>query len=272
MQTEVVRGLVAGAVFTFWSGGYALAQGDGSVTLTYVSPSVLSVHEPATIEVVVKNDRTDTVALELGKNDVGNLQLTLRPPTGPIVAVDPRRPLPGILEEGFTNRPTWLQSSERRTYYMFLNEWFGSLDVEGQYQLEINFIGPVTTESGDDIAVARQASVVFTVGPLDLLELRGTCERLAQRARSSADAQEALRAAKALSYVRHPIAVEYLEWLIERGKVVESLAVEDWAIHALQRMAIPEARDALMRARLNTRPVTMKLVDAALLEMDTRPR
>ena len=118
--------------------------------------------------------------------------------------------------------------------------------------------------------MARVTSVNFTVAPFDATILRRTCERLVEVARSTTDPQEARRAAEQLTYVKHPLAVEYLGRLIERGRAVEVAAVALYAIRALEERGTLEARDALVLARSNAHPFALQMIDEALQRIDLK--
>jgi hypothetical protein len=245
-----------------------LSEQAPSVQFSCRSPGVLTQGEPVSIELLVHNASDGPAIITLGKNHVGNLQLTLRKPTGEVISVDPRSPRRP--DEIYTNVPVTLASGESRAFYILVDEWFGSLDEHGVYLLDINFIGTVRRSSGVHIDVSRAASVSFTVVPFDETVVRRTCERLVDVARSTTDPQEARRAAEQLTYVKHPLAVEYLGRLIERGRAVEVAAVEMYAIWALEERGTPEARDALVLARSRARLFALQMIDEARQRMDLK--
>ena len=88
---------------------WALGQA-ASVELSYRSPGVLTQGEPVSIELRVHNGLDEPASITLGKNHVGNLQLTLRKPTGEVISVDPR--FPRRPDETYLNVPVTLESGE----------------------------------------------------------------------------------------------------------------------------------------------------------------
>lgn len=259
----VTGGALAVAVLVF--GQSSPQQGASLVSMTYRVPATVTLREPVVVDLTLRSHADEPVSIELGRNNIGNLQLKLQKPDGAIVSVDPRRPK--TADHSYTDIPIILKPREQRSEPIVLDEWFGTLDTEGAYRLTIDFIGRAQTGEGRPIEIARTGSWSFQMVPRDEAVLRTSCARLLQIARTSTDADQARFAAKALSYVRDPIAVEYLERLIERGKKLEILSVDARGIAALEHMGTFEARDALLRARLKSQAVAAEEIDKALIRM-----
>jgi hypothetical protein len=238
--------------------GRAVAQEPPALSLIYRVPTTITVRQPVVVELSL------TTVIELGRNTVGNFQLKLRRPNGKTVVADPRRAKRA--DEGYSTGSITLNAGNERVEHIILDEWFGSFDAEGDYQLTIDFIGAART-SGRDVNLDRTATLKFEMLPRNPAVLAESCEQFTHVARTSKDASQARFAAKRLAFVRDPIAVEYLERVIEQGKALEIYDVEAAAIRALERMATPDARDALLRARLKSRPVAANEINDALIRM-----
>ena len=259
----VTGGALAVAVVVF--GQSSPQQGTSLLSLTYQVPAKVTLREPVVVDLTLRSHADVPVSIELGRNNIGNLQLKLQKPDGGIVSIDPRRPK--TADHSYTDIPIILKPREQRTEPILLDEWFGTMETEGAYRLTIDFIGRVQRGEGRPIEVVRTGSWPFQMVPRDEAVLRMSCARWLQIARTSPDGNQARFAAKALSYVRDPIAVEYLERLIQRGKRLEIFSVDVRGIAALEQMGTFEARDALLRARLKTQAVAAEEIDKALIRM-----
>jgi hypothetical protein len=193
-----------------------------------------TLNEPVFVDLFVTNQLREDVRLDLGPE---HLQFIVTSP-GETRKVLTRPPVEGIRPiSRVTLKPG--QVDRRR---ILLNEWY-SFDRSGTYTFEVKLAGPAETANGASILVPASGGVTLRILPRDPARLKAVCEELAKTAIGTSDVATATEAALALSYVRDPIAVPFLERVLKEAKLVGY-----HALTGLARIANSEAVRALIAA------------------------
>ncbi len=132
-----------------------------------------------------------------------------------------------------------LLPGESYSQVLVLNEWF-KFEELGTYRVDIRLLSSV--QSGGSVLANSSFS-----GRLEMLDrspekLDATCNDLMARLGAARSYKESSELALALSYVADPIAIPYLE------KVLEKRMVADIAVAGLKRLNSAESIQALIRA------------------------
>jgi hypothetical protein len=203
------------------------------IALKPVKPEY-TLNEPVFVDLVATNELREDVRLDLGPE---HLQFVVTSPDGTRTVLT-RPPAEGMRPiTRLTLKPG--QVDRRR---ILLNEWY-SFDRSGTYALEVKLDGPAQTTSGASIPAPASGGVTIRILPRDPARLKAVCEELAKTAIGASDVKTATEAALALSYVRDPIAVPFLERVLKEAKLVRY-----HALSGLARIANAEAVSALIAA------------------------
>jgi hypothetical protein len=184
----------------------ASLQSADSVSLEYGGTTQLTLHEPVIVNAIITNGLGQRLKVDLGKNYVGAFQLTLTRPDGSRRAVDPSRPRRA--DEASVGGTLVIEPFQRYSEPILLNDWF-DFSQTGAYDLSILFKGSIMPETGR-VSVPPEASLQITVLPFNERALRDRCEALLRELQQGKDADDWIRATKALAAVNHPIAVTFL--------------------------------------------------------------
>jgi hypothetical protein len=233
------------------------------VFLSYSAPSRLTLHEPVSVAVHVQNSSGEDVVADLGKDSFGYSQLTLQKPDGSSVKVDPKKPTKP--DEAYFSGRIQLGSGQRYTKETVLDQWF-DFSQEGLYRLRIDFEGTVRSASGQVINVSRVTTMVIRILPRSEKALRDTSDRLV-RQMQAVSAEEAILAARKLSFVRDPIAVDYIRQALDNPGRRE---LDGIAILGLERIGTDDAREALVHALGSQEPSTSRAALAALDRLNAK--
>jgi hypothetical protein len=258
------------AVITLLLGAAQITTQSPTVSMSYEVKRVLTLFEPVVLKLFIDNPRDTQLAVDLGRNFFGNLQLSLRKPDGRVVPADPSRPK--RLEDSHEGRHLLIDAGGQYSRRHTLDEWFDFEQV-GDYELTVMFTGSVHPGTGFDLGrqgasgfrsltwnewqnVQRShaaaidiptMSLRFRILPHNDAVLRGNCETLIQEAYSH-DWREAVSAANILAYMKGPTAAENLARLLDPQKPPYVSSVEFIAIEGLARAGTEQARLALLEA------------------------
>lgn len=196
-----------------------------------------SLHEPVVLHFSARNALAERVTIDLGWNRVGNISLTIVEPDGSTIH-------PVQQQRGGMSRVARVPLEAGASYAqdLLLNEWYG-FDQPGDYRIAIALAGEIHIDSGAVVEGPPPQEVALSVGPRNPVLLARACQELADKA-ISPEAESALDAAKALSYVADLIAVPYLGKLTRSGPFV--VIVRGMAINGLNRIAAAEGVQAVV--------------------------
>jgi hypothetical protein len=184
--------------------------------------------EPVLLQLRLQNEGTESVQIDLGSDFEGNVRFVVN-------GVD--QPPPGLPPEGGFSIPgkVTIQPGKSYSRRFLLNQW-SRFDQAGRYQVQFIL----------DSVPRLEATTTLVVAPQDPEALAKACARLARQAESH-EAEPALLAAKALSYVGDEACVDSLAEVVRK-----SFHGKEGAIAGLLRIgtepalrAIAESWDAL---------------------------
>lgn len=197
--------------------------------------SDVTLHEPIFADFSVHNGLDEAIQFDLGHNFKSSFQLTVTQPDGSVITV------PRLSEEGFglIGRVS-LEPKGRYDQRLLLNEWYAFAEP-GSYKIEGRLSAPIQTLSGREVNTSLLPSLSLRILPRNRERLRKVCQALLHTAVESADVSEATEAALALSHIRDPVAVPYLEEGLRRRRLLWP-----YAIPGLARIANAEAIEVLI--------------------------
>jgi len=182
--------------------------------------SAYSLHEPVVARLEVYNRTTAPMNLDLGKNAIGNLRVTVTDPTGH----REMRPPPPELPDGlsFPGGIT-LAAGGRYDKGLVLNDW-SDFTQSGRYTVRLDLLNQAASPNAAELS----ATSSLEVEPQDSAELRAACERLAQRALAGSGANADV-AAHALSFATDEVCLPAMARVFHAGfrpriSVVDGLA------------------------------------------------
>lgn len=170
--------------------------------------STYSLHEPVVATLEIYNRSAASMNLDLGKNAVGNLKVTVTDPTGHQGMRTPPPDLPDGLS--FPGGIT-VAASSRYDKDLVLNDWYDFMQ-SGRYTVRLDLLNQAASPN----TAALSATSSLEVGPQDSAELRATCERLAQRALASRGANADV-AAHALSFAANEVCLPAMAQVFHGG-------------------------------------------------------
>jgi hypothetical protein len=245
------RDCVSGVCTTILVALGALEAAQGSVMLSYVVPTEISLGEPVLIQATFANSSNRRVEADLGWNGVGNFRFVVSQPGAAPASVTPTRP-GGLVAGG---RYT-VAAGDVRRQTIVLSRWF-DFPTEGLYDVAIRFEGTIRTLDGQSIEVNREHRYPIRVLPRDERRLRNTLELLLQAAvqPSSSDWPAA---GVALASTKDPVVVPFLLSLANDPRLATT------AVYGLAHVDGAEARAALEELSRSATPEIASLSKAAL--------
>jgi hypothetical protein len=179
-----------------------------------------SLREPVVATLEIHNRTTASMDLDLGKNAIGNLRVTVTDPTGHQEMRTPAPELPDGLS--FPGSIT-LAASGHYDKDLVLNDWH-DFTQPGRYTVRLDLLNQVAIPN----TTALSTTSSLEVGPQNSAELRATCERFAQRAIAGSGATADV-AAHALSFAADEVCLPAMARVFHAGfgpriSVVDGLA------------------------------------------------
>jgi hypothetical protein len=207
-------------------------------TMSYLLPAQLTVREPVILDVTVRNDLTETIAVDFGTGGVSEFNFGIQKPDGsrtPIHLTTTRPP--GELSWFEPVGPISIQSGTSVSRSIVLSE-VADFSQIGSYEVTIRFGGSVRTLSNGSVNVLREVRHTLHVLPRNEDALRHACDELAREAKDP-DAVHRGRAVAALASIGDAIVIPYLL------EVARSDPFASREVDALVRLGGPDARRAL---------------------------
>jgi hypothetical protein len=221
-----------------------------------IQPSRITLHEPVELTFDVTNNAQNSVQIDLGRDRKENFKITLTTPTGGKIQ------LPQLRKSGLTRFPeVTIEAGENYHQTLVLNEWYDFKQV-GYYKIEVELAKPALS-NGAVVAGQQPFDLTLNVDPRDEIALANRCESLAADILEFPSYEVAAERALALSYVNDPVAVPYLKRILLANKLVEPIAIQ-----GLERIATPDAVQALGSALTITMDPTSALARAALSKIE----
>lgn len=214
----------------------------------------ISLNEPVSLNLVVQNNSPEPIKLDLGNDRKGDFQFNVTRPDGKAISLPPRRN-GGFRRVGLVA----IEPSQEYRQKLLLNEWI-DFSLVGRYDIEVRLFHPGLLQQEtvpDDLFTFR---ITLTVRPRDPAHLEAVCAYLAGQVESAPSYESATESAVALSYVRDPVAVPYLQMVLHARPLVDGFAID-----GLERIANEAAVRVLISALATSEtPETARLARAAL--------
>ena len=248
-------------------------RGD-EVTVTYSFASrKFTLHEPVVLQLKIMNATSQPIQLSLGKNYNENFIVSFIGPSG--ATVQPRQ----IREPGFgATGQVRIEPGETFKKNLLLNQWI-EFDSPGKYEIEVRLAKAIENTQADPSVRMGSFHDTIEIAAEDSVRLNEVCAALASQVEMASSYQEAADAAQALSSVKDPIAIPYLERALFSKQLVEPIVIDslervgsDKAVQvlilALTRLPNDEivlVRNSLERVRDKTSdPATKQEIERAL--------
>jgi hypothetical protein len=224
----------------------------------------LSMNEPVMVNFKIQNDSNRTFKVDLGKNRKESFLLTVRRPDGTTISV-PHRRSGGLGRMG----SVVVDAGQEYRQKLLLNEWT-QFSLVGKYDIKIALASPVVAGDGvgneDSNPSEFSSEVKLLISPRDPVQLKETCESLAGQVERASSYEQAAQPALALSYVRDPIAVPYLDRVLHARRLVEV-----FAISGLEAIANEDAvRTMISALSIHEPPETASIARAGLESIEEK--
>lgn len=229
--------------------------------------TALTVNEPVLVKFSVENGLAEAVLIDVRLNDhgYGGFRATIERPDGRTEEGPKRR-----TDELVSGTTTSVGPFASFSKVILANKWF-DFDVPGRYFLDIETTQPFVTQGGVTLPLPARGRLTIEVGPRDPTKLRQICDDLTRKALNSPSAPEGLEAAEALSKIRDPIAVPFMDqaleqaplwWMMIRGleRIADTQAVDRLIAH-LDSPSLPireEVHDTLLAIERKTEDDTIR--------------
>lgn len=221
--------------------------------------SAFTLHEPVIISMEIRNNLTESISFDLGRDRKQNFLFFVTMPNGY------KMQLPEIRKSGFSRSGVVnLNAAQSYKQSLLLNEW-SQFDKIGRYEIEATMTGPIRYEQSNQDEGRQASRFSIEILPLNDRELKKACASLADAIESSESYEEAAEDANALSHVQDEIAIPYLRKALLATKLVEPIAIE-----GLERIGSYEAVEALVsgfQVKYNNTPT---LIGSALLRIEDK--
>jgi len=217
------------------------------------------------IDFVVNNTSAETLEFDLGPDRKENFRLTLTRPDRTTRANQLQ--INGPAREGKITIPPG-QSYRQK---LLVNEWF-DISQQGTYTVSVEMITPIRSKKGQVITNGANGRFTIQVLSRDPNKLGEVCDALFNQMMTSDEYELVCESAVALSFIKDPVVVPYLERMLKTDKMVELVAIQGLArindreavevlINALklQKYGISvSARSALSRIEVETKDPSLK--------------
>jgi len=214
-----------------------IATGGPQFGMTVAPPSApVGVNEPIFAALTLDNPTAEEITVDLGLNGTSNLALTISTPIGEVITQ--------VLDQGSVGLPGKVSLAPGGTFVakLLLNEWY-NFPVTGTYQIKLT-LDDAAAATGVVGANQPSTEVSVQVGPHDPASVTRLAQQLANEAITGPSLEDRMGAARTLSYVVDPLAVDSLVRVLQQGSMVAHYAVD-----RLGRIGNPAAIDALTAAR-----------------------
>lgn len=259
MKTSILGVLVGVGILLFVNSGIAALSDKGGLTLSLnESGNAVVLRAPVYVELVISNELVEPREVDLGAGQKAALVLTISKDGQhegsfryPIVS--------GLSRIGWIKVGGSGQSRKR----ILLNEWY-DFAVPGKYQIQVAANLRMRSESVVSSVGVESNTIVLDVLPYESSKLDAACRSLRDIALGSDGAEAASEATLALSLVRDPIAVPYLEEVFRNGLFAKSIAAD-----GLQKIRNAAAVNALVQALRDNRDETADISRSVLQRLMT---
>jgi hypothetical protein len=226
---------------------------DESVTATFAATLDVVLHEPLIVLLRIENHFKEPVTCDLGPYRRGNIEVAVMPPGGSL------QRLPKLEESGFgLAGAVSIAAGEVYSEQLLLNEWY-PFDQVGSYEVDIRLNSAFKSAAGRVANPRTSDTLRFHISPRNEERLRKACEHLTVATITGSNAQAQLDAVRALSYIDDPVALPFLQQILQATIRFDSIAIE-----GIRRVGTPDARSALAQLAASSDEERAKLALDAL--------
>lgn len=224
------------------------------VNLSFSTPDLQpTLGEPVVLNFTVENDLNVPVKIDLGQDRKEAFLLTITQPGGTKAQLPQRR------QEGISLLGELaLEPKQTYTQKLLLNEWY-EFTTPGKHEVEVRLANPVQGPGGEKVSEDEPYRIAIEIQARDAERLE---QAASERLRSIMEAKsydDAAEASLELSYIKDPVAVQYLE-----KALVADYRVKPIIINGLQRIGDTEAVRVLMSTLRSPDNETAQLARHAL--------
>jgi hypothetical protein len=234
-------------------------------SFTLPSPSV-TLHEPILVDFSIQNGRAEPIRFDLGPDRKDHFEFSILALDGSSSWAHHREVDPDPAGRAYALGAMSLRPEEVFHTRLLLDEWL-SFDRPGRYEVGAALADTLWTEAGASLGRPRPEVLSIRVGRRSAKRLAQVCESLSTVAAEALGTREGHEATVALSYVRDPIAVPYLERaLVPGGSACRHV------LHGLGRIGTAEAAAVLRSVHRSWRePGARSLARTILRRIEKSP-
>jgi hypothetical protein len=176
------------------------------VNLSFSTPDLQpTLGEPVILNFSVENDLNMPVRIDLGQDRKEAFLLTITQPGGTKVQLPQRR------QEGISLLGTLaLEPKQIYTQKLLLNEWY-EFTTSGKYEVEVRLANPVQGAGGEKVSKDEAYRIDIEIQARDTQRLEQAASERLSRIMDAESYDDAAKASLELSYIKDPVAVQYLE-------------------------------------------------------------
>ncbi len=232
---------------------------DELVSFSVVSAKV-TLHEPLMIDFVVNNTSAETLEFDLGPDRKENFRLTLTRPDRTTRANQLQ--IDGVARGG----KIMILPGQSYRQKLLVNEWF-DISQQGTYTVSVEMITPIRSKKGQVITNGANGRFTIQVLSRDPDKLGEVCDALFNQMMTSDTYEQVSESAVALSFIKDPVAVPYLERMLKTDKMVELIAIQ-----GLARINDREAVEVLINALKLQKPEITTSAQYALSQIEVETK
>ena len=224
------------------------------------SASKISLGEPVTVNMILRNDSSEPLVAHLGRNRQEDIGFVITDPEGGNKEVK-QLPKEGIYRLGDVS----IGAHEEFASQIPLGLWY-RFDKIGEYKIQVKFGSRVTSKSEKPANVSIDGAFTLSVRPADAAHLASVCSELLARVSSAPTYDKALAAANALASIPDSIAIPYLR------DATQYWHLQPITVNAIEQIGTSESVEALIGFLKSSDPDTRALSRSALsrIQMETK--
>ena len=185
------------------------------------SRSQITLHEPAFVDIGIKNLSVNAVQIDLGTDRKDAFIVLVRSPTGMLLSREYRWPTIDVA--GGVGRII-VDPSDTYSQHLLLNEWYDFPEA-GRYEITLQVRSQIVSMGGSSLQTLQTAPISLEVLPYSPSVLERECKAFARLALRAGVYQAAADAARALSYVIDPIAVPHLAEVLAQTRTHDAVVI-----------------------------------------------
>ncbi len=230
------------------------AQSSSSSAALRVTPAVVSVvkGQPVQIQIEIQNNESDEIVADLGLDRKSGITMTAVLPDG-------TQQIGRVPEHGGISRIGKVRLKPGTTYSqsVLANDWI-KFEMAGTYRISVQLDRSLSLNGGGSFAADPAVFTVIIEGASEQ-SLETFCKERVKGLLAATTYSDALSAAEALSYVRAPVCIPYIQQGFGSPYHLDNLFVQD-----LEGIGTDQAIEALVTVAKQNQTSEPALVYAAL--------